>query len=485
MKSAPIVIVHFRPQYLDKTKAWAGEFGFDWMRIGDTTLFGDHKYEDIVGKQYQKWSRFRVLATGMDTHEGEFGKNDAVDDQLFEDLKKTYKSFNPIWIASGVYSYKEYLIPWMSLAKLPDDLFKLEYTPVGRKKATPTATTAAPAPTKIPAQTPIDVGARATLQLKLEIAQPADYLEFEVNTNFIFSPNKIKIAGMTGMVTLPKPVTVTCVKEFKVDSPIVINAFKGTQKNIAGKINVFANHTSLHKELKVLFVAVDVPSSVSKPFTDPIDTVARQEKQRLQQYLRQAYIHLSTDSDVITLDLSKSISILDFQERAKRTPHERLPAWDFKSPAKNYLHLFMESELKKQIKSNKYDNHLLAFVVNGEGTYNGYTIPNSRYFVIFTGRNKQTFSHECFHTMGLAHSFTNSEVMSSAKVTYESLKTDNITDYSHFVSEHGRCSTWYWQWLIMRKTVGAINKKSFTSGKVSPKLSGGHSHGTDHIHTHD
>ena len=37
----------FRP-----TKNWNGEFGFDWLRMDDTKLFNDNKFEDIVAYQY-------------------------------------------------------------------------------------------------------------------------------------------------------------------------------------------------------------------------------------------------------------------------------------------------------------------------------------------------------------------------------------------------------------------------------------------------
>ena len=44
----PKVITYFRPN-----DTWKGEFGFDWIRMNDTKLFGDNKYENIVSKQYK------------------------------------------------------------------------------------------------------------------------------------------------------------------------------------------------------------------------------------------------------------------------------------------------------------------------------------------------------------------------------------------------------------------------------------------------
>ena len=43
----PKVLVSFRPN-----DNWKGEFGFDWIRKDDTSLFKDEKFEEIVSKQY-------------------------------------------------------------------------------------------------------------------------------------------------------------------------------------------------------------------------------------------------------------------------------------------------------------------------------------------------------------------------------------------------------------------------------------------------
>ena len=41
----PEVTLHFRPH-----SSYAGEYGFDWMRLGDTCLDGDIDYKNYVGR---------------------------------------------------------------------------------------------------------------------------------------------------------------------------------------------------------------------------------------------------------------------------------------------------------------------------------------------------------------------------------------------------------------------------------------------------
>ncbi len=79
----PEVVLNFRPE-----NTWKGEFGFDWLRTGDTSLFGDNKYEDIVSKQYKE-AAFTNLETNQNKYKGHFKKDPA----QFEKLKKKYGTF--------------------------------------------------------------------------------------------------------------------------------------------------------------------------------------------------------------------------------------------------------------------------------------------------------------------------------------------------------------------------------------------------------
>ena len=84
------LIVQFRPN-----RNWKGEFGFDWLRMDDTNLFNDNKFEDIVAYQYFDKACTRKVnqAKYVNKYDG-FFKADA---GMFNSLKKDYKPFSIPW----------------------------------------------------------------------------------------------------------------------------------------------------------------------------------------------------------------------------------------------------------------------------------------------------------------------------------------------------------------------------------------------------
>lgn len=63
-------VVHFRSKV-----GWKGEdYGFDWMRLGETSVFGDTNYENIVAKQYTN-STHTTLVTDINAYNGSFQKS--------------------------------------------------------------------------------------------------------------------------------------------------------------------------------------------------------------------------------------------------------------------------------------------------------------------------------------------------------------------------------------------------------------------------
>ncbi len=263
----PKVITLFRPN-----SNWKGEFGFDWIRTGDTKLFADNNYERVVSKHYRD-PYFTILETNGNEPAG-FYKNDPA--QLLR-LRKRYKQFAFEWNRfrrGRKEKVRDYVAPWMSLYK----------------------------------------GRKAKLQMLLNIEDEADYLEFAPNDNFAITPSTIELTGKKGKVNLGDLLEIECLQEFDDDQAIDIYACQKLEdgsvyREKSGSITVWGNGVKRRKEQKVVFVQVHTPPISTKLGLVP---KASPEKDRIEKYLNQAYIKLHDGSSIVTLDLKSEKSFLDY-----------------------------------------------------------------------------------------------------------------------------------------------------------------------------
>ena len=132
-------------------------------------------------------------------------------------------------------------------------------------------------------------GKEAKVKMHIDVTEKADFLQFDDNENFTFTPNKIDIKNKTGTKKLNDIITIKCDEEFTTDQEIIIKAFKEGQEEgrLAGKLNVWTNDSSKHKQKKVVFV--QITSKLSR--SSSVNTSdASNEKTRINKYLNQAYI---------------------------------------------------------------------------------------------------------------------------------------------------------------------------------------------------
>ena len=390
------ILVNFRPH-----SGWRGEFGFDWFRVGDTALFGDNKYEDIVSKQY-KDAAHTILETDGNEYKGNFKK----DPTKLALLKKLYNPFSPSWAttdASGNKVPEDQYVPWLSIYK-----------------------------SKL-----------AKLTLLVDVQEPADYLEFETNPNFTITPNKIsspKGTNTSSVYADQLNITILCSNEFKKDQTIILNAFKKDPSGVlekieVGKINVWANHSSKQKKIKVLFVEVKTPELKAMGGENTGSSTA--DKIRMTRYLNQAMINLDSNSTKITLDMSNDPDFSQFEFFGQLKTESTIQP-------KYYIHQLLEDRIKSKYR-NLYKNHFKAYYfAEPAGGTAGYSIFNSNFVVVYAGASHQTGAHEFFHSFGIEHSFSN-----GADFTYQYAKTSNLLDYSHRLPGryNDRYSLRYWQWV--------------------------------------
>lgn len=410
----PKVLVSFRPN-----DSWKGEFGFDWIREGDTSLFKDTKFEDIISKQYTD-AAYTTLERNSNKYKGFFKK----DEPQFKKLKNQYKPFEIDWKtetdSAGVEKKVKHCTEWLSLKH----------------------------------------GDEAKVKVRIDVTDESDFLEFEDTTNFDISPKKIDIKGKSGTKTLTDEVTIKCKAEFAGDEVIEIKTYhEGLEDKaiVAGKINVWANQASNQKTKKVVFVEVTTDASKTGV---PVVPDASNEKTRIDKYLNQAYIKLDDDSDIVSIDLSAESDFDRFVNGGRIMKTSRVvpavPASGGKPAVAEIPAEKLVKYLKKKLKAAdaKYDSSdyfkAFYFKENGyhaSGNLSGYSQSNSDYVVVFKSANDQTAAHEFLHSFNLAHTFANSEASGNAEFTYEAKLTDNLLDYSHNPgNNNNRCSLYYWQW---------------------------------------
>lgn len=396
----PQVVVDYR-----RTSGYKGDFGFDWFRVKDTAYAFDNKFEDIISKQYETSSHTKLQKNGNKYGSSACYKKNAA---LLTKLKKEYKKFNFSWTKTvgGKKTPDDYLIPWLSLYK----------------------------------------DAEAELELQIEVFEEADYLEFVDNPNFEITPPKIDISGKKGKVKPHSKIKIKCVKEFSSDQTLTMNAVlkspaTGKLHEIeAGKISVWSNEAAKQKTKKVLFVQVLTP-----PVSKAVELVpnATPEKDRVNNYIKQALIQLHKDSVIIDLDLTDTSKGIGKHFKDKYILSKKVNYSH--TTGKNYIHTWLAAQLDA-----KYKSFFKAFYFaepgtsNGKGGLNGYA--HGDHVVLFSTANNQTASHEFLHTFNLPHTFTNSETDANAEFTYEYAKTENLLDYSHHVDKNGRNCLYYWQW---------------------------------------
>lgn len=225
--NAPCV-VHFRPK-----KGWKGEdYGFDWMRLGDD---GESPYQDIVGKMFKKDGSEPTASdinnTDLQLRIGKDGSRTPEDIEMFENLEKIY----------GVYE-----VPF-------------EYR-IGKEKATHTK--------YYPSWLSVYPNKKIQLQLKIFIKEksPNALLCFQENKNFEITPNQIDISNKQGLLK-DINITIKCINPLGQDHDQTLyirHISKGEEdkvdktKPLAGVLRVWRNAPKFQKEVKILFVKVNI-----------------------------------------------------------------------------------------------------------------------------------------------------------------------------------------------------------------------------------
>lgn len=278
-------------------------------------------------------------------------------------------------------------------------------------------------------------GAEVTLALKFRIDVEPEKLEFDYNrTNFCISnypKDQISVKSKGARTLLLK---IKCNEVFHTNQNISILA----DGKVCGKLTIMANN--YYYKANVVFVKVKTNVK-----SGGIGQVYQDEKDKLINIFKQAYVSASISSDV-TLDLTGFFTSVWF-----KLWYSQKGEIDIEG-----LHKYLNGKM-----DGKYNDYYKIYVF-GE-TSNGLNgvaegLGNVKSALAFPGRKKSDPSlgsavHEVLHAIGLYHTFDN-----NSKFTFEQDKIENIMDYSHW-SGISRCSTTHWQWERIQQELSATKSK--------------------------
>lgn len=411
---------------------YSGEFGFDWMRVGDTGGQGDVSYKDIMGKLYED-AAFTTVVTDINEDVGFFKK----DLKIFQRLEKEYLMYtsqldNNIvsrYYLSTLNIYPPY-VPLTSGIDLDrQSIFSSPYDD--------------------------QVNRTATINLHINIKQRPSkiFLKYD-STSLDISPITI-IPTTVGIHTLT--LTIKTHGQLNINQYVKVIAVYDGKDKLIGVLKVAKNAKINRKSKNV--VIVTVRTNVNGDATPSANDKAR----FLKKYLRQIFITPIFDS--IKIDLYADSVFNTNYIYTKPSGQKVLLSQDYLRPNLQIIDQYIVNQnipgSSISIKDQYPNSYIIVFFEEEGGQLvapppaapnnykglNGYS--NGRYIVVFASAENETPTHEFLHSADIPHSFTAYEADKFAKFTYKPRITNNILDYSHKAGIT-RSSLWEWQGKIAR-----------------------------------
>ena len=455
-------IVHFRP-----TKNWAGEFGFDWYRLGDTNIAGDVSYDTILGQYYTKDPNADVTLRNEDVNKWYVPRKDAkgadiagLYDEFFkpDPQPAAFAGNSKIDSLKNLYGFYNYSLKNDAAGKPMQKVYFISRIALYPKSA--------------------NLGnfeANLRLNLEFEGGNKPDKIVFEMDNKLMDGSHPLVSIDKH---TIPKEdigkhknIIITCKQDFEEDKEIkvwavITPAGKPEVRKEAGILKMIA--PCKRKTLDVVIVRVKTSAGIGN----------RKSLDEFKRNLNQGLITLNITEQIqglnsrlqpIKIDITNpenNFNLVDFDRKFKVSNND--------ISIRTGLAEFLDQQLEKE-HPQLYTNHFKLYFFNnscnrkelpgddgnaeGGGTSEvaGFSNLNTSNGVMFSGHTISTIGHECMHGLGLHHSF-----FSLAPYTYRALKTDNAMDYSHWpidpISKAIRpalktISTWYWQWKIINSNI--------------------------------
>ena len=444
--------IYFRPQ-----STYDGEFGFDWMRIGDwdwnRTL---HATDNFVANKYSDNS---MLAGGKGiTGTATISAAQAAYAKLEDEYTKL-----PI---NG--QTENYHFHWLSIfPKVLADSFNAEASSKS-----------------LHASARLEFSATLDILIKIkDIADKPDRIIFingypdnltvTTSTGEATNFNKgtaLPTISCTSITTNAKQIlgtiTVTCQKELKYDAPISAYAVKGDSATLAGVLMVCKNHsTKVCKKQDVLVALIKTDRTGASPQdgANVFNTIPSHEK-LIYQLLHHQLLYGEVEVNGTLIDLSNDIKFrlktslagsdathADAEKYCNATGVIPINLSSITTFNDFLIELAKPFDYLNGLLPNKYRKYAKLFTFQEtwatnpgvSGVAMGFSSKMAMNFREIASFHT-TPAHELNHSLGLRHTFGDSD---APYIYTTNGQTDNIMSYSDRIPAH----TWYWQWKIVNE----------------------------------
>lgn len=444
--------VDFRPMI-----NWTGEFGFDWVRVGDSgtkgdTLAGggkpDRRYKSLIGNYYKSLTsneKTKMKGTGA----------------IFRPERKDYQTFiNYNYFQYPAYVDTNYPSSWINLYPEKNTAGNItNYPKVNGTNRSCLIEGKLNLKIKI-----IDTITKLTLRFDKNIIDiiPTNSAEVGIKyTDDQFAYFDIKNLNNTDSGNLE--ITVKCIKETQNPSRISVLATGSNGTKLAGETILFANHSSLRQKIDIAFVncKTDI-NGTEKSFTF-LNNNSNSEYLKylflVERFLNQSLIEIG-ENKLFQFDLRSSATgadsyssfNTDWQKRLDAgTVDDRL-AVNFEKnnifQGKEYeFQVYMRTRIRATLGTGRLPNRFFVVTcINEEGVENNNLEVYGASEAVTYKRNSVvlfrqgfyetttpsiptfTLGHELYHARGCDHSFS-FEPRNTCIFDYS--KSDNLMDYPH------------------------------------------------------
>ena len=420
--SIPIVkskcLVEFRPH-----SNWKGEYGFDWIRTGDTGRSGDNPLYCILGRYYipipnsggeidscgtpENIEEYYKYGTPVNvTPEDYYSYKFIKDKEMFNRLTRTFSRFKITW-KNPAKELPFYVVPILTLWK----------------------------------------GRKATFSLKFEGKEKAKNITFEFENSFVedkgyltlerpkLDLNKISLENGNLNYLKKDCFTICCNKEFDTPQKLLVKA----DGKLCGAMLILPNSYKVRREIKIVIIYTETSISDKKG-----ELVGKEES--LRNFLNQAMIDPKITYENLVCKYKNKEENKKFKEECtyfdKKNRIYYLKGMNMRT-FENHILKFYNEKFK-----DKYNDYYKIFLVGERSEkYKGFTEVWNKYSFCLLNADERTAAHEVLHSIGLDHTFEKN----SDDFIYEGQQTDNVMDY-----QNKGVALYQWQWKLINPAIKEI-----------------------------
>lgn len=421
------------------TENYDGEFGFDWIRDGETGYEWDKPYVENIGCDcVLRDKQYYPIIYSTEEEDIDNSKITYSFKQSPESFVKLTKEFEKFFVHFDE-DCRKYYIPQITLYPYCDSSTQQEpkgdfqfrtVFNISKESYHYETNRGAMLSLKITNYTNAE-------QIKIGLKYDSSLFNIEVldqNQNSIDMDNCIVSWGITIF-----QVTIKCLKEFSVDTYInVVRTDKDTDETI-GMLQCVANDSSVRKKIKIVMINIKMNDANSYLSSNDITSIAASIKK----YLRQFYI--TPYFDIRELDLSVNSNINNFivTGRLNDIPYDCI--YSQNESLTSFLGTQICEQMNVPIQDFFDESYFKLYCFNYRGaskkdneyvaTLIGKSWGTSSVFFFKNKKDDVTPAHEILHSLGVPHSFDE-----KSQYQFRKEMTSNIMDYSEI-----RKSLWFWQ----------------------------------------